>query len=244
MDNSKKAINAYKSVNATEIEKLIKDNMNLVKKAVYSIAKNIPKYIDEEDLLQVGYIGLVKAAQNYTGENGAKFSTYAYYRVRGSIYDEIRSSDWKPRRAQKRTKMITAAILKLTQKNDGAPDADNIAKELDISVEEYYVWLKETSSVRIVPMEGNGDDPLEVGDDTQDTYTKPEKLEIHSILKQSISKLPNRSAQIVSLYYVEDLTFKEIGYIMEMSATGCARIFKQALLILRANMEKSGVTHG
>lgn len=239
-----KAINFYESVDRQNVEDLVKNNMDLVKKAVYSIAKNLPKYIEEEDLMQVGYIGLVKAAQNYTGENGAKFSTYAYYRVRGSIYDEIRSSDWKPRRAQKRTKLISTAILTLEKQGVENPSDEQIAQLLEIDLPEYNKWVKETSLVKIVPMTTGEGECLEVPDDNKSLADNHEGAELQAVIQGILKTLPTQTAQIVSLYYNEDLSFKDIGYVMDMPPSKCARIFKKSLVVIKEQLHNKGYTNG
>jgi RNA polymerase sigma factor for flagellar operon FliA len=239
------AIKAYNSASLNnDVESLVKNNMDLVKKAVFSIAKNLPKYIEEEDLLQVGYIGLVKAAKNYTGENGAKFSTYAYYRIRGSIYDEIRSSDWKPRRAQKRTKLISQAREKLEA--DGVINIDDalMASQLDIHVDEYFEWVKETSLVKMVPMVATDGEHLDVQDKNVNIHTSLEKNELQGIISKSLKLLPTQSAQIVSLYYMDDMSFKDISFILDITPSYCARVFKKSLTVLKASLIKSGYDNG
>jgi len=238
-----KGIAAYKQTSSFNEANLIRDHMDLVKRAVYSIAKNLPNYIEEDDLIQVGYIGLVKAAKNFTGENGAKFSTYAYYRIRGSIYDEIRSSDWKPRRSQKRTKLITTAILELEGSGNHHPTDSDISKKLEISLEEYYEWVKQTSFCKIVPMSNEDGECLDI-EDKRKSYSDFEAQELQVIIKEALIQLPTDHAQIVSLHYLEELSFKDISFVMDMTAVKCARIFKKSLLILRAQMESKGYTHG
>lgn len=239
-----KAISSYTSINGSSVEQLVTEHMDLVKKAVYSIAKNLPKYIEEDDLMQVGYIGLVKAAQNYTGENGAKFSTYAYYRVRGSIYDEIRSSDWKPRRAQKRTKLISIAVLALEKAGFEKPTDTQIAKHLEIDLSEYNKWVKETSLVKIVPMATSEGEHLEVPDDNKSIADTHEGAELQSVIQDILKTLPTQTAQIVSLYYNEDLSFKDIGYVMDLAPSKCARIFKKSLVVIKEQLSKKGYNNG
>lgn len=243
MANSK-AIDAYSSVSNNNVDQLVRENMDLVKKAVFSIAKNLPKYIEEDDLMQVGYIGLVKAAQNYTGENGAKFSTYAYYRVRGSIYDEIRSSDWKPRRAQKRTKLIAIAVLTLEKNGIENPSDNQIADELEIDLAEYNKWVKETSLVNMVPMATSEGEHLEVPDEKASISDTHEGNELQGVIQDILKTLPPQTAQIVSLYYNEDLSFKDIGYVMDLAPSKCARIFKKSLAVIKEQLAKKGYNNG
>jgi len=225
-----------------EVEYLVEKYRVLVDKAALSISKNLPKYIELEDLKQVGFMGLIKAAKSYEGKNDAKFSTYAYYRIRGSIYDEIRSSDWKPRRAQKRTKEISQAIAQLEKEGMSSPSDEAIANRLEITVPEYYDWVKQTSVTKIVDID---DDDLvnNVSDETS-VSDNLDKEEIKEELRASIMTLPSRDAQIVSLYYMEDLSFKDIGFVMDMSPTTCSRIFKSSMLVLRARLINKGFDRG
>lgn len=238
------AIKAYGEVSSNDVESLVKNNMDLVKKAVYSIAKNLPKYIEEDDLLQVGYIGLVKAAKNYSGKNGAQFSTYAYYRIRGSIYDEIRSSDWKPRRAQKRTKLIAQAKNKLESSGLVVVDDTVVAKELGIDIDEYHNWVKETSLVKMVPMVATDGEHLDVEDSNVNVQSTLEKQELQSLITGALKTLPTQSAQIVSLYYLEDMSFKDISFILDITPSYCARVFKKSLVILKSSLLKNGYDNG
>ena len=240
-----KAIAQYASnIERDSISKIVDDNMHLVNKAVASICKNLPDHIERDDMFQVGCIGLLKASQQYTGENGAQFSTYAYYKIRGAIFDEVRSSDWKPRRAQQRTKEIAIAINKLERLGQFNPQDMDIAAEIGISMDEYNKWIRETATSKIIPMSGDIGKDYDAASSGTDMDTALQNADIKKIIKDSLHKLPNQSSQIVSLHYMEDLTFKEIGYVMGLSASKCSRIFKKSLIIIKAHIMKNEVVGG
>lgn len=225
-----------------DVEVLVRNHKSLVDKAALSIAKGLPEYIDIDDLKQVGFIGLIKAAKSYEGKNDAKFTTYAYYRIRGSIYDEIRSSDWKPRRSQQRTKLILTAIATIENECEGTPTDEMIARHLDISVDEYYSWIKETSINQMVHVEDQ--EVINNVSDGEDISEGVDREDMKLMIRSAVSKLPQRDAQIVSLYYLEDLSFKDIAYVMDMNATTCSRIFKSSLLQIKAILLRMGLERG
>lgn len=226
------------------VSAIVDENIHLVHRAVSSICKKLPDHIEHEDMFQVGSIGLLKAAQSYSGANGAQFSTYAYYKIRGAIYDEVRSSDWKPRRAQKRTRDIAIAINNLEKKGFIGPDDKLIANELGISMDEYNKWIRETSTSKIIPMidsEGNNYD----SETPDNTYSNIERSDLQRLIKEALQKLPTESAQIVSLHYIEELSFKEIGFVMGgISPAKCSRIFKKSLITIKAHLINNEVDIG
>jgi|JYMV01.1.fsa_nt_gi RNA polymerase sigma factor for flagellar operon FliA len=227
-----------------ELSSIVDENIHLVHQAVASICKKLPSHIEHDDMFQVGSIGLLKAAKSYTGANGAKFSTYAYYKIRGAIYDEVRSSDWKPRRAQKRTKDIAIAINTLEKRGFISPADTKIAEELNISMEEYNTWIRETSTSKIIPMIDDKGDYYDANT-PDNTYANIESADLQRLIKEALEKLPTESAQIVSLHYMEELSFKDIGFVMGgISPAKCSRIFKKSLITIKAHLINNEVGIG
>jgi len=230
---NKKGIDQYNKTQSVDVDKLVLEHASLVMKAVNHIYARLPSNIEKDDLIQAGYMGLLAAAQNYQGKNNAKFETYANTRVRGAILDEVRGSDWVPRTTQKRAKDIREAIAYLEKKLQRAPNGEEIAKHLEISLDEYYSWLSETKGHTMFSL-NDDDETSEVSDNRMSPLSMLQSDEKIKVVAEAMKSLPEREALVLSLYYDDELNLKEIGQIIEVSESRVSQILSQSIIRLQS----------
>lgn len=230
----------YAAPEQTGQDDLVTRNVSLVKRIAYHLVSRLPPSVQVEDLIQAGMIGLLEAARNYNAAQGASFETYAGIRIRGSMLDEIRRSDWTPRSVHRKVRMVAEVVREI--ENDKGRDArDNeVAEALDLSLEEYHQILKDAAGCRVFSF----DDPSVMGEDyeTRLPSTQQGPLEMlqhedfQDNLAEGIAGLPERERLVMSLYYDEELNLREIGEVLGVSESRVCQIHGQALIRLRARM--------
>lgn len=210
----------------------------LVKRIALHIKARLPACVELDDLIQSGMLGLMDACAHYEDGHGASFETYASIRIRGSIIDEMRASDWTPRSVHQGTRQISEAISKLSNKLGREPKDTEIAAELNISIDKYHQMLLDSSTSQIIGIEDLG-----VTDDviTDATDNKEDKLfnllassEFKKSLASAIAKLPQKEQHVLALYYDEELNLREIGQVLDLSESRACQILSQAMARLRS----------
>jgi RNA polymerase sigma factor for flagellar operon FliA len=230
--------NAYKRQRDPREEEILK-YAPLVKKVALHLKARLPASVQLDDLIQVGMIGLMEATQNYVGEQGASFETYAGIRIKGAMLDEIRQNDWAPRSVHKNARTISEAISKLSHTLGRQPYETEIAEFMGVSLDNYRQMLQDANTSQIIAIEDLGvtDDVLS-DPNVQGDYKSPlvhiTREEFSKQLAQAIRKLPEKDALILSLYYDEELNLKEIGQILEVSESRSSQLLSQAIVRLRA----------
>ena len=223
-----------------ESEKLITDNLVLVKRIAHHIMAKLPSNIELDDLIQAGMLGLIEAASHYDPSRGASFETYAGIRIRGSILDEVRKSDWTPRSEHRRNRSITETIAELQSQTGRHPTDQQIADHLEIALEEYHAILSDSASCRLFSLNQPYSDSDRVQEVASDDHAEPddalEGIQFSARLAEAISRLPDRERMVLSLYYERDMNLKEVGLILEVSESRVCQIHGQALLRLRSKL--------
>ena len=212
-------------------EDLVSLHLPLVKRIAGHMAVKLPSHIEIDDLIQVGLIGLLKAKEDYQEDSGATFSTYATIRIRGAMMDELRARDWLPRSVQKNLGQVANALQRLEQRFGRAPKDFEVASELGLSLDEYYVVLADVSLARLTPVE---DIDLVAGDGEPDREVS-ESLRA-AALSDAIEQLPEKERLMMSLYYVDNLNLKEIGLVLEVSESRVSQIHGQAIARLKSQL--------
>lgn len=225
-------ISEYESYSADRGEALVYQHLPLVKRIAHQLVVRLPSHIDIEDLIQVGLIGLLKASEDHQRDSGAAFSTYATIRIRGAMLDELRSRDWLPRSVQRHLGRVAAAVERAEQKYGRAPSENEIAAELEMSVEDYRSLAGELACARISQLDeadvpaGNDEPVAQVFDDAR-----------QSALVEAIRLLPEKEGLMLSLYYTEGLNLKEIGLVLDVSESRVSQIHGQAVARLRSKLK-------
>jgi RNA polymerase sigma factor FliA len=228
-----------------ERDRLILEHLPQVRLIARRIYEKLPESVNLEDLISTGVVGLITAIDNFDASHNVKLKTYAEYKIRGAILDSLRELDWAPRQKRKKSKQIEAAIASAEQKTHRLPNEEEIAAELHISLEEYHEWLVEVRGVNIAPLEyaaagEESRDLLQFVSDSEDKWPSHllERSELEHLLAQAIDRMPYVERTVLSLYYHEELTLREIAKIMDLHESRVSQLKSQAILRLRAYMQK------
>jgi RNA polymerase sigma factor for flagellar operon FliA len=230
---------------AEERERLILEHLPQVRLIARRIHEKLPECVSLEDLISTGILGLISAIDNFDPSLNVKLKTYAEYKIRGAILDTLRGLDWAPRQKRKKAKQIEAAIASAEQRLHRAPDEEEIARELGLSLEEYHEWLVEVRGVnlgRLVQVRGEEEDRdllKYLADSEQDWPSNIlERSELEKLLAQGIEQMPAIERTVLSLYYYEELTLREIAAVVNLHESRISQLKSQAILRLRAWLEK------
>src|SRR5579864_4032430 len=230
---------------AEERERLILEHLPQVRLIARRIHERLPESVNLEDLISTGTLGLIAAIDRFDPDQNVKLKTYAEYKIRGAILDSLRGLDWAPRQQRKRAKQIEAAIARAEQHLHRTPTEEEIAAELGQSVEQYHNWLVDSRGLTLGSLEtATGEDDnrdllkFVSDDETQWPSHLAERAELQNLLAESIAKMPAIEKTVLSLYYYEELTLREISKIVNLHESRISQLKTQAILRLRSYMEK------
>jgi len=232
-----------RTVDKKKREKLIMKYAPLVKNIVGRLAAKLPiDSADKEDLVNVGIMGLMSALEKYDKNRNVQFETYASFRIRGAVLDELRAKDWVPRATRSKDNKLENAMEVLGKKLGRAPTEDEIAQQLNIPLEEYFKLLDEARCISLISTEDLPPDYLErySREDIVEEISAGNPLnllvnmEIKDKLKKAVDKLPEKERLVLSLYYFEEMTMKETGRVMSLTESRVCQLHAQAVLRLRS----------
>lgn len=219
---------------------LVERHAPLVKRIACHLINRLPASVQLEDLIQAGMIGLLEASRNYDEHQGASFETYAGIRIRGAMLDEIRKNDWAPRSVHRKARMVAEAVREIENEHGRDARDTEIAKTLDIPLEEYYRILQDNSYHKVLSVEdiGLGDESLleNVSDNAPGILDGLQKEDMQRFVSEAIASLPERERLVMALYYDEELNLREIGAVMGVSESRVSQIHSQAVIRLQARM--------
>ncbi len=218
----------------------------LVKYVAGKIAIGMPQNVDFDDLVGYGVFGLLDAIDKFDPDRHIKFKTYAVTRIRGAVYDELRSIDWVPRSIRQKAKELERVIGKLENKLGRAANDDEIASELGIPLKEFHSLILKLSGSSVLSLS----DVWFVGDESDqvsvmETIESPKSLnpdvivereEVKNIIVQAINELPDKEKKVLILYYYEDLTLKEIGEVLQVTESRISQLHTKAIMRLRSKL--------
>lgn len=204
-----------------------------------SYSRQAASVIDEQDLTQLGMIGLLDSIGRFDPTRGVKFETYAITRIRGTVQDELRKLDWVPRSVREKVRTIDRVTQKIECNHTLSGSAKKIASELQMSIEDYLQMLHETQSVtpEAVSHGERGEDVLEniAAEDESDPSERFGDEQMKEMLVQVVENLPQQDRLVIALYYFEELTFKEIASVLRLSES---RVFQKHAAILERLREQ------
>ncbi len=226
-------------------EQLILEHLPQVKLIARRIHERLPVSVSLDDLISTGVIGLIAAIDRYDASHDVKLKTYAEYKIRGAILDSLRGLDWAPRQQRKRAKQIEAAINALEQEHHRTPNEEEIAAYLGLAVSDYQDWLTEIRGLTLGSLENAGTeeegcDLLRYLADSNDQWPSQivERAALERLLAEAIEKMPALERTVLSLYYYEEMTLREIAKIVELHESRISQLKSQAILRLRSYMQK------
>ena len=208
-----------------ERDRLVQESWPLVRRVALQVASRLPTQVELSDLTQAGFLGLLDAASRYDEAKGVRFSTYAELRIRGSILDGLRELDWVPRSVRRRRRELEAAVGRLEARLERAPNETELAVELGLSVSDLG---------RIEPvaeMVETTDEPHAI-----DPHEVLAHRELFRILVDAIDSLTEKERLVMTLYYYEDLTMKEVGEVLGVNESRVSQIHKKAVRTLRRRL--------
>lgn len=221
---------------------LIERYAPLVKRIAYHLLARLPASVQVDDLMQAGMIGLLEASKKYDGTKGASFETYAGIRIRGAMLDEVRKGDWAPRSVHRNTRMVSDAIRAIEARTGRDAKDQEVAAELQLSLEDYYGILGDTLGSRLFSFDDLIQDGEQGGlhEDVSSSHGGPlhglEDERFQSALADAIAHLPERERLVLSLYYDEELNLKEIGEVLGVSESRVSQLHSQCAARLRARL--------
>jgi len=227
-------------------ESFIKQYAPLVKYVAGKVAANMPQSVEFEDLVGFGVFGLIDAIDKFDPDKNVKFKTYAVTRIRGAIFDELRSIDWVPRSVRQKSKEIEEAIVE-TEAKLGRPASDaEIAGAMGLTEDEFAHTMLKISSTSILSLSevwyaADDTDKISIGDSIESPSSlNPDSIiereEIKRVIVQAIQDLPEKEKKVLVLYYYEDLTLKEIGKVLDVTESRVSQLHTKAILRLRAKL--------
>jgi RNA polymerase sigma factor for flagellar operon FliA len=233
-------------VNKKKRDALIMQYAPLVKNIVERIAAKVPPHIaGREDLMNVGVIGLISAIEKFDKERNVQFETYARYRIRGAVLDELRSRDWLSRSTRNKSAKLEEAFHHLQKEFGRPPEDEEVAGFLGVTLEEYFDLLDDAKGVSILSSEDLPPEYCERygcheginGTVQENPHSELLRSELRNILKTAVDDLPDKERLVLSLYYYEEMTMKEIGRAMSLTESRVCQLHSKAVLRLRGRLK-------
>lgn len=221
----------------------------LMKYVVDRVASNVPKYVEREDLLNAAALGLFDALEKYDSNKGTKFETYAVWRIRGAVLDELRAMDWASRSVRRKARQLDIMTRDMDQRLGRAASDEELADAMDISASEMSRLLDEVRGVVLLSLnqsggeteEGNSGGLAEVIEDptAQDALDEVERMQLSDLLVDVISDLSEQEKLVLALYYYEEMNLKEIGHTLDISESRVSQIHTKAISRLRNRVRRA-----
>jgi len=229
------------AMTAAEREALLMEHLPTVRYLARRIHERLPQHVDLDDLVSAGVVGLIDAFSKFDHGKKVQFKSYAQFRIRGAILDSLRTLDWSPRELRRKGRAVEEAIRSTTHRFGRAPSETEIAKEMEISLSDFQTLLGdlkglEIGSLHMERSEDSGDEELSYvpGAPEDDPLFRCLKGEMKQRLADAIEELPEKERMVLTLYYYEELTMKEIGLTLGVVESRVSQIHSAAVVRLRA----------
>ena len=228
-----------------ERDNLINETLPLIKHIAHRVATRLPANIEMRDLINAGVIGLLDAIEKFEPERNVKFKTYAEVRIRGAILDSLRNLDWAPRSLRKKSKDLEKTYADLSQKLGRPATDEEVSEAMGEDIEDFHALVDQLHGLTIGSFENLSDSEDSENyinyypdDGSNDPYAKFESNELTSMLAQAIEELPEKERLVLSLYYYEEFTMKEIGALLGVNESRVSQLHTKATLRLRGRLSK------
>lgn len=225
-----------------ERSQLVESHLPKVRYIADRIAAKLPPSVERDDLYGAGVIGLIEAADRFDPARGIAFTTFAELRVRGAILDSLREIDWASRAARRRSREVQNAYTSIEEQLGRPATEEEVATRLKMSLRDLHETLAEMQGLTFADLnQKDGETGLDILESVRDSADSPleqyQKEEQREHLSQAIDKLPERERQIIALYYLEELTLKEIGEVLGITEGRVSQLRSQAITRLRGNIQ-------
>lgn len=241
------SLNAYApTFDEAERNRLLMQEMPQVRYIARHIHDRLPQHVPLDDLVHAGVLGLIDALNKFDSAKNVQFKTYAKFRIRGAILDSLRELDWSPRDLRRKARSLEDATSRLGSELGRAPTEQELADELHMTVEEFHHMLNELEGLDLGTLhpetgpDGREEDLCEyiAGDPEESPYHLCLKSEVRSVLSRAIADLNEKKQLVLSLYYYEELTMKEVGTVLGIGESRVSQIHSLAIVRLRAALQK------
>jgi len=228
---------------------IIAEYLPYVNRIVNRIATHLPSTVEVDDLVNVGIIGLIQAIERYDPSRDNKFMTYAVFRIKGAVLSELRSRDFLGRTTRKKIRSLEKAYLKLEQQLGREVKDEELAAEMEMDLDQFY-QVKRMSSISFISFEEIGCTTKEEKDnflnylannEGDDALSLTTIKEVKNTLAKHIETLPEKERLVVSMYYSDEMTMKEIGQALDITESRVSQIHSQAVIRLRNKLRKDGL---
>ncbi len=245
-----KAQKAYKKA-ASEFDPARRDEMieelaPLIKFIAHRLSLRLPSHVEMDDLISAGVIGLIDAIEKFDPTRNILFKTYAEFRIKGAMLDDLRAQDWVPRSIRQKAAVLERAYAEIEQR-EGRPATDEeVAGALDMAMEVFYDLLNNARGLSLISIDG-AEDEMTLNKRVLESLTSPaednpfhqfRRKELKEVLARVIDQLPTKEKMVVSLYYYNELTMKEIGKVLNITESRVSQIHTQVMLRLRGKLKK------
>ena len=226
---------------------LVEQYLPLVRTVVGRIAMTLPAHVSADDLNSAGLVGLLQAVRSFTTSGRASFETFARFRIRGAVLDELRRLDWVPRLVHDKARKIQNALGDLEQRLGKTPSEEQMARALDLSLEDYRAWLDDVRPIAFISLDAapridapEGATPHDsIADESQeDPAENASRSELSELIAGCIQQLPKIQQKVMALYYYEDLRLREIAEAFGLTESRISQIHSQAILAIRSFIER------
>ncbi len=217
---------------------LIAAHVEVARRISLRIARRCPDWIAREDLVAAGLLGLTEAAMRYDSTRNEPFLPFAEKRIRGAVLDELRRGDIMPRRARQMARKIGATIQEIEKQTGSAPADEEVAAALGVSVDEYRTNLEQLVHVTVGALD-EGDESSQLGNDATSPESEAAHREAMSRVRSALPKLEKRDLMVLSLYYVEELTYAEVAHVLGVTTARVCQLHGRAIARLRAEISSA-----
>lgn len=225
-----------------ERDALVESHLPQVRLIADRLSARLPPSVDRDDLVGAGVIGLLDAVDRYDTSRGVLFKTFAEMRIRGAMLDSLRDLDWAPRSVRRRARSVEEAVRRVEQRLGRTAVEEEVAAELALPLPEYQRLLHELRGITLTTLDADEDEETgarfrQIADPTMPTPAAGfEHAEAQTRLAAAVDALPARERQVVALYYLEELTMKEVGEVLGVTESRVSQLHTQAVLRLRAQV--------
>jgi len=233
-------------VSLTERDRIVLDNLSLVKAIAIRVHESLPVHVELDDLVHAGVLGLFDAVEKFDAAKNVEFRSYAKHRIKGAILDSLRQLDWASRDMRKRQKQIDSVTRDLSTQLGRTPSDSEVAKEMGVGVERLQKMVGELRTIGVVSGTAHNEDERDRIQEYADTAdAQPDRVcarrQLQTTLARAMENLPVRYQKVVFLYYTNDMTMKEIGEVLGVNESRVSQIHKVALKRMATVLEGEGI---